>query len=58
MGMKFRKSVKLTPHIKLNFSKKGMGVSVGGKHLGVSKSADGKVTKRASVGHGTGISFF
>ena len=36
MGLRFRKSVKIAPGVKLNIGKKSVGVSVGGKHGGVS----------------------
>lgn len=53
MGFRFRKSVKLMPGVRLNFSKKGMGVRVGGKHGGVSVGPSG--TRVSASIPGTGI---
>ena len=54
MGFRFRKSVKFGP-FRMNFSKKGIGYSVGGKGFRVTKKAGGGVRKTLSV-PGTGIS--
>lgn len=56
MGWRFRKSVKLAPGVKLNFGKKSVGVSVGGKYSGVSINSKTGVTTRTSI-PGTGISY-
>ena len=56
MGWRFRKSVKLAPGVKLNFGKKSVGVSVGGRYSGVSINSKTGVTTRASI-PGTGISY-
>lgn len=56
MGTRFRKSKQILPGVKLNVTKKGIGVSVGGKVAGISVNSQGDVTKRASI-PGTGISF-
>lgn len=56
MGMRFRKSIKLAPGVKLNVGKKSMGVSIGSKYGGVSVNSKTGVRGRASV-PGTGISF-
>ena len=56
MGTRFRKSKQILPGVKLNVTKKGIGVSVGGKAGGISINSQGDVTKRASI-PGTGISF-
>lgn len=55
MGFRFRKSVKMGP-VRVNFSKSGVGYSVGGKGFRVTKRADGKVQTTASI-PGTGISY-
>ena len=34
MGLRFRKSIKLAPGVKLNIGKKSSGISVGGKRNG------------------------
>ena len=54
MGFRFRKSVKAGP-IRFNFSKSGVGYSVGGKGFRVTKRADGRTQTTASI-PGTGIS--
>ena len=55
MGFRFRKSKKIGG-IRLNFSHKGVGYSVGNKYLGFSHSATGRRTVRTSI-PGTGISY-
>ena len=55
MGFRFRKSKKIGG-VRLNFSRKGIGYSVGNKYLGFSHSATGRKTVRTSV-PGTGISY-
>ena len=54
MGMRFRKSIKAGP-LRVNFSKSGIGYSVGGKGFRVTKKATGGVRTTASI-PGTGIS--
>lgn len=55
MGFKFRKSVKMGP-VRVNMSKSGIGYSVGGKGMRVTKKAGGGT--RTTVGvPGTGISY-
>ena len=55
MGFRFRKSVKAGP-VRINFSKSGVGYSVGGKGFRVTKRADGKTQTTASI-PGTGVSY-
>jgi len=55
MGLKFRKSFKVAPGVRLNVGKKGVGVSVGGKGFRVSSSSRG--TTISSGIPGTGISY-
>lgn len=55
MGLRFRKSKKLGP-LRINFSKSGIGYSVGGKGFRYTKTADGKRRKTYSI-PGTGISY-
>ncbi len=56
MGLRFRKSIKIAPGIKLNLSTKGAGVSFGGKGCRYSISSSGR--KTATVGiPGTGIHY-
>lgn len=56
MGTKFRKIVKIAPGVKLNVNKKSVGVSVGGKHGGVSLNSKNGARVRVSA-PGTGISY-
>lgn len=55
MGFRFRKSVKAGP-MRINFSKSGVGYSVGGKGFRFTKKANGGTRTTTSV-PGTGISF-
>lgn len=55
MGLNFRKSINLGP-FRINFSKSGIGYSVGGKGFRVTKTATGKTRTTASI-PGTGISY-
>lgn len=56
MGMRFRKSVKIAPGIRLNVSNKSAGVSVGGKGAKVSMSTSGRRTTSVGI-PGTGVSY-
>ena len=56
MGFRFRKSKQILPGVKLNFSSKSVGVSLGGKHARVSLNSSGRKTYSASI-PGTGISY-
>lgn len=56
MGMRFRKSVKLAPGVRVNFSKKGMGLSVGTKGARVSVHSSGRRTTSVGI-PGTGLSY-
>lgn len=55
MGMRFRKSIRLGKHVRLNLSKSGIGYSVGTKGYRVTKMANGRTRTTASI-PGTGIS--
>ncbi|AXG97769.1 DUF4236 domain-containing protein [Clostridium botulinum] len=55
MGFRFRKSVKIGP-FRINFSKTGVGYSVGSKGYRVTKRADGRIQETYSV-PGTGVSY-
>lgn len=54
--MRFRKSIKVAPGVKLNLNKKSAGVSVGNKYFRKSFNTSGRKTTSASL-PGTGISF-
>ena len=56
MGLRFRRSIKIAPGVKLNIGKKSMGVSVGGKYGGVSLNSKAGARVRASA-PGTGLSY-
>lgn len=55
MGFRFRKSKKIGP-VNLNLSNSGVGASVGVKGYRVTKTANGRVRRTASI-PGTGISY-
>ena len=53
MGFVFRKSFKFAPGVRLNVSKKGVGVSVGGRNTPrVSVNSSGRVTKSVRLAPG------
>lgn len=56
MGFRFRKSIKIAPGVKLNFGKKSVGMSVGGKYGGISFNSKTGTRVRASA-PGTGLSY-
>lgn len=56
MGLRFRKSIKIAPGVKLNLGKKSTGISVGNKFGGVSINTKTGVTTRVSA-PGTGMSY-
>ena len=56
MSLRFRKSIKLAPGVKLNLGKKSVGVSVGGKYGGVSYNSRNGARARVSA-PGTGLSY-
>ena len=55
MGFRMRKSLQIVPGVRLNFSKTGIGYSVGVKGYRVTHRADGRVQRTASL-PGTGLS--
>lgn len=56
MGLRFRKSIKIAPGVKMNFNKKSWGVTIGKKGAHYTINSKGKRT--ASVGiPGTGLSY-
>ena len=55
MGFRFRKSINLGP-IRINFSKSGVGFSIGTKGLRLTKKAKGGFRATASI-PGTGVSY-
>lgn len=56
MSIRFRKSVKLAPGVKLNIGKKSAGISLGGKYGGVSFNSKTGAKGRVSA-PGTGLSY-
>ena len=56
MGFRFRKSFKIAPGVKVNFGKKGVGTSLGGKGFRVSINSSGRRTTTVGI-PGTGISY-
>ena len=56
MGLRFRKSIKIAPGVKINFNKKSSSITFGGKGVHYTMNSKGK--KTASVGiPGTGLSY-
>lgn len=55
MGFRFRKSFKLAPGVRVNLSRKGAGVSLGGKGLTHSIGPGGRRTTVSAPG--TGLSY-
>ena len=56
MAMRFRRSVKVAPGVKVNLSKKNVGVTVGTEGAHYSVNTSGKKTTTVGV-PGTGVSF-
>ena len=56
MGLRFRKSIKIAPGVKLNIGSKSVGVSLGGKYAGISLNSRTGAQVRASA-PGTGLSY-
>lgn len=56
MGIRFRKSIKVAPGVKVNLGKKSAGISFGGKYGGMSFNTKSGARARASA-PGTGISY-
>ena len=56
MGLRFRKSVKIAPGVRLNISKKSVGISAGIKGYRKSINSSGRVTTSIGV-PGTGVSY-
>ena len=56
MGLRFRKSIKIAPGVKLNLNKKSASISFGGKHCGVTVNSKRGASYRVSA-PGTGLSY-
>ena len=56
MGLRFRKSFRIFPGVRINLSRTGIGASIGFKGFRLTKRADGKVQRTVSL-PGTGISY-
>lgn len=56
MGLRFRKSIKIVPGVKLNLNKKSTSISFGGKRSGVTVNSKRGTSYRVSA-PGTGISY-
>lgn len=56
MGFRFHRSMQLVPGVRLNFSKSGVGYSLGGRGMRVSHSPTGRVTQTLGI-PGTGLSY-
>ncbi len=55
MGFRLSKSIKVVPGVRLNVSSRGLGYSVGGKGMRVTRHANGRVSRTLSI-PGTGLS--
>lgn len=55
MGLRIRKSIKIAPGIRLNFGKKGISTSIGGRGIGVTFGPTGTTTHIGILG--TGVSY-
>lgn len=55
MGFRMSKSIQIVPGVRMNVSRSGIGYSVGGKGVRVTKHANGRVSRTLSV-PGTGLS--
>lgn len=55
MGLRFRKSINIGP-LRINFSKSGIGFSLGVKGFRIGRSAKGKTSATVSL-PGTGVSY-
>src|SRR5215469_6025663 len=56
VGFRFRKSFKIVPGVRMTVSKSGVGYSVGGKGVRLTKRADGRVQRTVSL-PGTGFGY-
>lgn len=56
MGLRYRKSIKIAPGVRLNVNKKSVGVTVGGKGLHYTVNSKGQTTKTVGI-PGTGLSY-
>lgn len=56
MGLRYRKSIKIAPGVRLNLNKKSVGVSVGGKGFRYTVNSKGQTTKTVGI-PGTGLSY-
>ena len=56
MGWNFRRSTKIMPGVRMNFSKTGVGFSFGPRHAKISISPRGRITSNIGI-PGTGIRY-
>lgn len=56
MGLRFRKSIKVAPGVKVNLNKKSVGVTLGTKGVHYTINSNGKQTKSVGI-PGTGLSY-
>lgn len=49
MGLRYRRSVKIAPGVKVNFNKKSASVTVGGKGFHVTKNSNGRTTTSVNL---------
>jgi hypothetical protein len=56
MGLRFRKSIKIAPGVKVNLNKKSVGVTIGGKGMHYTVNSKGRRTTTVGL-PGTGLSY-
>lgn len=55
MAIRFRKTVRIAPGLKLNIGKKSASVRLGGKNLGYTVGTKGRTTSASIPGTGLGV---
>ncbi len=55
MAIRFRKTIKLAPGLKLNLGKKSASVRIGGKNMGYSVGTKGRTASASIPGTGLGV---
>lgn len=55
MAIRFRKSVKIAPGLKLNIGKKSASVRIGGKNVGYTVGTKGRTASASIPGTGLGV---
>lgn len=56
MGIRFRKSIKIAPGLKVNINKKSVGITAGSRGAHISANSRGEITKTVGI-PGSGLSY-